>query len=108
MLYMMNGVVYHKENLKNKAAIPTAGRVNRNNFTEMDEKFEAVNGFRENVENNFINIVFDEHPDPEIYSYRLSFYDHIDGFDSDEQNNEPEYEKVIVDSFTQVDDITLK
>jgi hypothetical protein len=73
----------------------------------MDEKYEAVNGFREVVENNYVNITFNAHSNRDINAYRLEFYDRIDAFDVEESINPPEYQKVIIDGFSRIEDITL-
>jgi hypothetical protein len=105
--YMMNGVIYLKENLEETSNDRYISSVNTTNFSEMDEKFEAINGFREVVENGFVNITFNAHTNREVNGYRLEYYDRIDAFDADESENPDDYKKVTVDAFARIDELTV-
>jgi hypothetical protein len=105
---MMNGVIYLKENLKTQSAGVYSPGVENSNFEEMDEKFEAINGFREVVESGYVNISFNAHSNRDVNAFRLEFYDRIDAFDSDEGQNPDTYQKIIIDAFARIDELTLE
>lgn len=108
ILYMVNGVIFLKENLETQSEKLYNPGVEFTNFRDSDEKFEAVNGFREIVENGFVNITFNAHTNRKVNAYRLEFYDRIDAFDNAEQSNPDDYQKVTIDAFARLDELTLE
>jgi hypothetical protein len=120
ILYLANNSLYLKENLSklpSKNYITDSAIIldsDDNIFYNSDIFYESVNNFREsNTSNEAIDISFSNSTrvwEDSIYNYRLEFYNRIDKFIAESDTSyRPEYiKKNIIDSFSDIENITLK